>query len=426
MLHVSRSLRALLLPCAAASAAAQTVVISDTFEVDSRANYVIVDDSSPDGTQTFAWDYVSAGLPLAPRSAPGTARGLRLTANDAATATDAWTLFHTTPVSAPFYRLEVDVWMNFDTFGPSTEHAHIGVGGDGVTFNSIFSPVSGSGVHFAFDGDGDTASDYRWYRDLAHLPNGETDIGTIPATHPSYLGHGSNNTHPFFQALFPSPPATRAGSPGNIWTTVRIDVDNAAGVVEMYFDGVLTFQGNFANPLVGLTSLGLCDLFASVSGPANVFTVYDNFVVTTFAGPVGSSYCAAVANSTGNPGAIGATGVPVAASNDVLLRASALPSNAFGFFLTSQTQGTVNQPGGSQGILCLGGAIGRYVGPGQIKNSGAAGAFELRLDLTRTPTPSGLVAVSAGQTWNYQAWYRDSVGGSATSNFTNGVTISYQ
>jgi len=128
-------------------------------------------------------------------------------------------------------------------------------------------------------------------------------------------------------------------------------------------------------------------------------------------------------NSTGVPAEIIAIGNPVAAGNNVTLEASDLPLNSFGFFLTSQTQGFVANPGGSQGNLCLGGGIGRYVGPGQIQNSGTGGTISLALDLTLTPQPTGFVSVSAGETWNYQAWYRDAVGGSAVSNFTNGTEL---
>ena len=142
---------------------------------------------------------------------------------------------------------------------------------------------------------------------------------------------------------------------------------------------------------------------------------------------IGVSYCGpAVANSTGSSAEISASGSAVASDNNLTLTADILPTNAFGFFLTSMTQGLVMGPGGSQGNLCLGGSIGRYVGPGQIQNSGATGSFSLALDLTQHPTPMGFVTVMGGQTWNFQAWYRDSVGGMATSNFTDGLSISFQ
>ena len=83
-------------------------------------------------------------------------------------------------------------------------------------------------------------------------------------------------------------------------------------------------------------------------------------------------------------------------------------------------------PGGSQGNLCLGGAIGRYVGPGQIKSSGSAGAFSLALDMTMLPTPTGFVAVQPGDTWNFTAWHRDAVSGVATSDFKDAVSVTLQ
>jgi hypothetical protein len=52
------------------------------------------------------------------------------------------------------------------------------------------------------------------------------------------------------------------------------------------------------------------------------------------------------------------------------------------------------------------------------------------LDLTQTPTPTGFVVVAAGetwhfQTWHFQTWHRDAVGGVATSNFTDAVSITF-
>jgi hypothetical protein len=88
-------------------------------------------------------------------------------------------------------------------------------------------------------------------------------------------------------------------------------------------------------------------------------------------------------------------------------------------------QGLIPNPGGSSGNLCLGGSIGRYVGPGQIQNSGATGAIGLTLNLAQTPTPSGLVQVQAGDTWHFTAWYRDAIGGVATSNFADGLSIAF-
>ncbi|MEM9380365.1 MAG: hypothetical protein AAGB93_10495 [Planctomycetota bacterium] len=143
-------------------------------------------------------------------------------------------------------------------------------------------------------------------------------------------------------------------------------------------------------------------------------------------GSIGSSYCTAAPNSTGTTSKIVAVGSSVAADNDVTLFAVDLPANATTYFLTSQTQDFVMNPAGSQGNLCLGGTLGRYVGSGQIQNSGAAGEASLVLDLTQTPTAVGFVSIQAGETWNFQGWHRDLAGGAPTSNLTDGVEILFQ
>ncbi len=140
---------------------------------------------------------------------------------------------------------------------------------------------------------------------------------------------------------------------------------------------------------------------------------------------IGEGYCVANANATGVSAEIRAAGSTSVAANNVTLEASSIARFSFGFFITSLSQGFVTNPAGSAGNLCLTGAIGRYVGPGQIQNTGATGVFSLGLDLTAIPQPLGFVSAAAGETWNYQAWFRDTQGGQPVSNFSNGVSITY-
>lgn len=143
-------------------------------------------------------------------------------------------------------------------------------------------------------------------------------------------------------------------------------------------------------------------------------------------GGTGVNFCGpAVPNSSGFPATMTASGSITVADNNLTISATDLPQNSFGFFLTSTTQNTVGQPGGSQGVLCLGGSVGRFVGPGQIQNSGALGEISLALDLSQQPTPTGLVQVQPGETWSFQAWFRDAVGGQVTSNFTDGLEVTF-
>lgn len=143
-------------------------------------------------------------------------------------------------------------------------------------------------------------------------------------------------------------------------------------------------------------------------------------------GPVGMNYCTPLQNSTGQPAIISGFGSNVAADNDLVLSATSLPVGSFSFFLTSQSTGFVVGPGGSQGVLCLGGSIGRYVGPGQVQQASAAGNIELALDLTMMPQPNGFAQAMAGQSWYFQAWYRDTDNGTPTSNFTDGLQVSFR
>ena len=41
------------------------------------------------------------------------------------------------------------------------------------------------------------------------------------------------------------------------------------------------------------------------------------------------------------------------------------------------------------------------------------------------PTPSGFVMAAVGQTRYFTTWHRDAVGGVATSNFTNGLAVTF-
>ncbi len=138
---------------------------------------------------------------------------------------------------------------------------------------------------------------------------------------------------------------------------------------------------------------------------------------------VGTEYCGpAVVNSSGAAARMFATGSPVAQADDLVLHAEQLAPNAFSYFLASRTAGFVANPGGSQGNLCLAGAIGRRVG-GQILASGPAGQVSIRADLTALPQPNGSVPALAGETWRFQCWFRDAVQGAATSNFSTGLEV---
>lgn len=141
-------------------------------------------------------------------------------------------------------------------------------------------------------------------------------------------------------------------------------------------------------------------------------------------GPIGSPFCPGNPNSTGATGATTAFGRLDVAANDVTLTASNLPVAQFGLFVVSQT--AVAPVSVGEGNLCLGGAIGRYQGPGQILQADPMGEFSLAIDLTMIPEPSQLIAAQPGDTFRFQAWHRDFGAGGNTSNFTAGVELMLQ
>ena len=137
---------------------------------------------------------------------------------------------------------------------------------------------------------------------------------------------------------------------------------------------------------------------------------------------VGVRYCdPGVPNSTGLAAVVWAAGATSISSNALTLVADVLPPNQFGYFLVGMGTG-VTVPPGSQGNLCLiGGPIHRYAS--SIGNSGAAGAFAIGVDLNDTITGYGS-KIGAGETWNFQAWFRDQNPGS-TSNFTDAIAVTF-
>ena len=141
----------------------------------------------------------------------------------------------------------------------------------------------------------------------------------------------------------------------------------------------------------------------------------------------GSKFCGPNAvNSTALSAEILATGSDVAADNDLTLQVKNLPNNSTGFFIISGDQFTVANPGGSVGDICIASfMLGRY--NDSILDTGMTNSVSLALDLSQTPIqPGGSFAITAGQTWNWQYWYRDTDMGSPVSNFSDALSVTFQ
>lgn len=144
----------------------------------------------------------------------------------------------------------------------------------------------------------------------------------------------------------------------------------------------------------------------------------------------GEPYCLSESNSANFVSTLFITGSADPADDNVHLR-SQLPPNTFGFFLTSRTPGFVTLPVGSAGNLCLAGQIGRFVGPGQVKNSGPDGWISLDTNAGEwsalsIPEPTSNYAAATGITSHFQLWHRDSVNGTPTSNFSDAKAVTWE
>lgn len=144
---------------------------------------------------------------------------------------------------------------------------------------------------------------------------------------------------------------------------------------------------------------------------------------------IGTPVCAGEVNFTGIPAVLTVTGSPRAPGplsprGSMVLTASGVPAGQTVLFVNGTAADSVPGAGGSQGTLCLGGALSRYVGPGEIRFADGAGRARLPLDLSSTPVGNVIQTVTAGQTLLFQAWYRDSNPG-PVSNFTGAVEVTY-
>ncbi|MCP3918678.1 MAG: hypothetical protein GY711_24290 [bacterium] len=141
------------------------------------------------------------------------------------------------------------------------------------------------------------------------------------------------------------------------------------------------------------------------------------------AASIGSTSCGpAVPNSSGASAWISLNGSRLAGGQPLEAAAWDLPPGQFGYFLTGMTPGFIANPGGSQGNLCLTGAIGRYVA--LVQSSGPLGQIRIAVDTLALPL-SPPVAAGAGETWYFQCWFRDNNPG-PTSNFTDAVGLPFQ
>lgn len=140
---------------------------------------------------------------------------------------------------------------------------------------------------------------------------------------------------------------------------------------------------------------------------------------------LGETYCEAMSNSTGLAGRMVVRGSPEVAWDDLNLLAAQLPFEPnLGYFIMGTGMSSFTPPG-SEGPICVSPGIKRFLGPAEntteLRNyfgSYTGGFFR---DIGTSGPVSGFI--TAGSTWNFQAWHRDQI--YQTSNLTDAVSVTF-
>ncbi|MEZ6017984.1 MAG: hypothetical protein R3F49_22960 [Planctomycetota bacterium] len=199
----------------------------------------------------------------------------------------------------------------------------------------------------------------------------------------------------------------------------RIDVlDPNGALIDSFTPPVLNAADGF---VTGMAADQRGNVFAGVRYLEAPTQWYESVTVKFVLGVAGAAQggCAqGLPNSTGVYARLRGAGSEQALVDGLSLFVDQLPPSTLLLPLVAPTAASVPMAGGSQGTLCLGGAIGRFSGPGQVRLATPTGVASFQVPLDRIPRPTGLVQGMVGETWHFQGWYRDT-NPSATSNFTN-------
>jgi len=133
---------------------------------------------------------------------------------------------------------------------------------------------------------------------------------------------------------------------------------------------------------------------------------------------LGTAYCAASPNSTGQPAAIAAFGSLSLSVGDLLLQCEPVPVNENGIFYYGSGPAEVPFGNGFRCVSTTTGAVGRL----PVIHSTASAGFYYVMDLDNTGSGPTL---TAGSTWYFQCWYRDPPGGGAGFDLSNGIALTF-
>ncbi len=140
-----------------------------------------------------------------------------------------------------------------------------------------------------------------------------------------------------------------------------------------------------------------------------------------------SKYCTQLDGSPNNTAVLDASGCDL--SSPIFLDLSMAPPGQFTYLLVGSSTGVINDPAGALGDLCLvGGLLSRY--RLDMGSTSASGTFSVNISNSNSGGPgfgipsSGGAAIQAGETWNFQYWFRNA--GGAPSGFSEAISVNFE
>ena len=260
------------------------ILFSDDFDVDTSANWVSrfgANNGIYDATNIFAYDYVTAGIPLAPHSAPNGGEGLYVAVNKFNATAGGAAGINFYPAGKSFsgdYALRFDMFLSFGTAG-TTEHAIAGLNHSSLQTNRVTQSADPNnttrgcdGVWVAIETDASDNRDYTAYT--------TTNADTLPVMIASQTAGAMTN-------VITSPPFAFAGSPGNGPTSTKawasVELSQVGNLITLRVDDTSVFtvtnSTSFTN---GDVMIGHNDQFDSIGSAAN-FVIFDNVQVVSLA-----------------------------------------------------------------------------------------------------------------------------------------------
>jgi hypothetical protein len=195
-----------LLLCVTMTTAAPGMVAADAavYTEDFQGNPVgewTVNGGPSDETANFFFDYSTVGIPLAPNSAAGGFRGLKLQANQTSGIFGGFSVSPTGKIFVGDYDLAFDWWANANGPFPAGGSGSVMLSTFGVGTSGTLAQWAGGtqdSVWFGATGDGNSAADWRAYSTAAptsYLDNSGiyaagTQAGSRNAADPYYAGFG--------------------------------------------------------------------------------------------------------------------------------------------------------------------------------------------------------------------------------------------